>query len=270
MQFPPGYVIARIAILAIVFVGASLAALAVVRSVAPATPPIKATAGNLITRGHHPLAGRTKTYHPEKRNQIEPQLYPAVVKVSSPRKVRLGDAGRISLKIEPDRKLKVEFPKPGDQLTLVRNEEAEEETVRTYHTLVSDQVMSNLYPSSSDQPMTPREGNPQVLIREGAAWTWHVPATDPGARALDLELLAYVKIDNDQHRYQVGLLGLEIPVDSGGMPGFLYRAKEVVGLWQGAVMLASGLVALAGAIPIVLKLFPARRRKDAPEAQKPA
>jgi len=270
MQFPPGYAIARIAVLATVFVAAAVCALVVVRSVAPATPPTKANAQNVITRGHQPVGGRTKTYHPEKRNQIEPQLYPAIIKVSSPRKVRLGDACRITLRIEPDRTITVAFPKPGDQLTLVRNEEAEDETVRVYHTLVSDQVMSNLYPSSSDEPMTPREGNPQVLIHEGAAWTWHVPATEPGARALDLELLAYVKIDNGEHRYQVGLLGLEVPVDSGGLPGLLYRAKEVIGLWQGAVMLASGLVAFAGALPIVLKLFPARRRKDAPEAQKPA
>jgi len=40
-------------------------------------------------------------------------------------------------------------------------------------------------------------------------------------------------------------------------------------VWQGAVVLASGLVAIAGAVPIVLKLFPGRRRKDAAGAQAP-
>jgi hypothetical protein len=268
MQFAPGNVIARIGILAAVFVVASVCALVVVRAVAPPTPPTKAKVQKIITRGHYQAAaGRTKTYHPEKRDQIEPQLYPAVVKLSWPRSVRLGEAGRISLRIEPDRTIKVAFPKPGDQLNPVRNEVAGDDTIRVYHTLVSDQVTSNLFASSSDTPMASREENPQVLLPDGAAWTWHVTATEPGARALELELLANVKIDAAAHRYSVGTLAVEIPVDSGGLAGIIYHLSQFVGLWQGAVMLATGLVAIAGAVPVVLRLFPARRRKDAPGAQ---
>lgn len=262
-----GHTMIRIGILAGVFIVASICALLVLSALAPPAAPVKPKVAKIITRGHYQAAaGRTKTYHPEKRDQIEPQLYPAVVKVSSPRKVRLGDAGRISLRIEPDRTVKVSFPKPGDQLNPIRHEEAGEETVRVYHTLVSDRVTSNLFASSSDAPMASREDNPQVLVPAGAAWTWHVPATEPGARELELELLAGVKIDAADHRYSVGTLALEIPVDSGGLRGILYHASQFMGLWQGAVVLASGLVAFAGAVPIVLRLIPARRRKETPGA----
>lgn len=262
-----GHTMIRIGILAGVFVVASICALLVLSALAPPVAPVKPKVAKIVTRGHYQAAaGRTKTYHPEKRDQIEPQLYPAVVKVSSPRKVRLGDAGRISLRIEPDRTIKVSFPKPGDQLNPISHEDAGDETVSVYHTLVSDRVTSNLFASSSDTPMAPREENPQVLVREGAAWTWHVPTSEPGARALELELLAGIKIDAADHRYSVGMLVLEIPVDSGGLRGIIYHANQFVGLWQGAVVLATGLVAFAGAVPIVLRLVPRRRRKETPGA----
>jgi hypothetical protein len=268
MQFAPGYVMARVGILAAVFVVASVCALVAVHVVAPPTPTTKANVPKIITRGHvQAAAGRTKTYHPEKRDQIEPQLYPAVVKLSSPRKVRLREVGRISLRIERDRTIKVAFPKPGDQLNPVRNEDQGDDTVRVYHTVVSDQVTSNLFASSSDTPLASREENPQMLVPDGAAWMWHVTATEPGSRALELELLANVKIDAAAHHYPVGTLVFEIPVDSSGLPGIIYYISEFVGLWQGAVVLATGLVAFAGAVPIVLKLFPSRRRKVVPGAE---
>jgi hypothetical protein len=210
-----------------------------------------------------------RAYHPEHSDHVKPLLRPAIVTVNSPEKIGLGERGEIILTIEADRKgdSKAPFPRIGQKLTPVDVTKADGGVTRVYHAQVGDKVTTHLYELSSDVPLTSREEKTLPVPPEGAAaWTWHVTGSEPGSRPLEFELLADYVYDATPGHWPLGMMKIELPVDPTGWQWVKYYFAQIGDLWQYLVGIAGGLVAVAGALPIVRKLVPAGG-KEAPRAQ---
>lgn len=257
-------------ILAAVFLVASVGAFFASR---PFAPPAQALAQNqrIATPGPFKAASApAKKYHPEHGEHVKPLLRPAIVTVSSPERVRLGESGRIMLTIEPDTagSSKAPFPRIGDRLDPVDVRKADGGVIRVYHTQVGDRVTTHLYESSSDVPLASRGDKTLAVPPEGAAWTWHVTGSEPGTRPLEFELLADYVHEATPGHWPLGMMSIELPVDPTWLQWIKYYLAQFGSLWQYLVGIAGGLVAVSGAWPIVRKLVPVTGgRKDAPDAQ---
>jgi hypothetical protein len=257
-------------ILAAVFLVTSVGVFFASRAV---VPPAKAPpqTQRIATPGLFKAASApAKKYHPEHGDHVKPLLRPAIVKVSSPERVGLGESGRIMLTIEPDPagSSKAPFPHIGDRLAPVDVRKADGGVIRIYHTQVADRVTTHLYESSSDVPLSSREDKTLAVPPEGAAWTWHVIGSEPGTRPLEFEMLANYTYEATPGHWPLGMMSIELPVDPTWLQWIKYYLGQIGSLWQYLAGIAGGLVAVAGAWPIVRKLFPVTGgRKDAQDAQ---
>jgi hypothetical protein len=254
------------AIFVVASVGAFFVSFAFVSSAdqRAASPPLfKAAAGK-----------RTKNYrpeHPEHGDQVKRQLRQAIITITSPEKVRLGQTGEITLRIEHDKAgvAKASFPRQADRLTPVEVKNAGSDVIRVYYAQLTDWVTTELYESTSDTALPCRdEKKRQVLPEEAAAWTWHVAGAEPGARALEFQLATDYTVAGEEGSWPVGVMAIEMPVNPSLLQWVGYYLAQVAALWQYLVGFAGGIVGVTAAWPIVRKLVPATgSRKDAPDAQ---
>jgi len=221
------------------------------------------------TRAHVTAAReKAKNYRPDQHDQVRKQLRPALVTVQSPVAVQLGGTGRIKLKIEndPAGAGKNARSGPGDQIDPVRTSVVNGENVAVYQMQVSNRVTTHLFEAAGEHPIGAREADTLPVPSDGVAWTWNVPASQVGRKTLEFVMLAHVDAAPDP--YPVGNLALEMPVEVNGLQWVKYYLSEVGTFWNWLVALATSLVAVTTAVPLVIKWLPSRRRDSSAEPQK--
>jgi hypothetical protein len=254
----------KIAILAAIFAATLACVMIVARAVAPGASPVKDEARKPHAAKTTIVAAAAKTkkvYPVGKKDEIKPLLHPATVAVSRPTAVRLGEAVPITLKITPDRsgKTKAAFPMPGDRLTAVSSSVSGGNTVSVYETQVSDSVVTKLFGGDSGSLIPAHEGEEPLLVpEEGVAWNWRVPATEPGNAALEFEMVAHVQVGGTRDSWPAGTLALELPIVPTWLQWLGYYFAQLGSLWNWLVGLATGVVAVTAAVPILNKWLPHR------------
>jgi hypothetical protein len=282
MQLHATNLAGRAGVLAAIFVVTFSGVLIALHEVAPPAPAPQPTAvpnprvhRNLpeppsshkkSTRAHVNAASeKAKTYRPEQHDQVRAQLRPAIVTVSSPVAVDLGQAARIRLKIENDPAPgKKNGLSPGDQLDPIRTAVAEGRSVKVYQMQVSSRVTTHLF--EGEHSIAPHEAETLAVPADGVAWTWSVPSSQLGRKALEFVMLAHVDAAPDP--YPLGTLAIEMPVEVRGFEWVKYHLGELGTLWNWLVALATSLVAVTTAIPLAWKWLPLPHGRKEPEAQK--
>jgi hypothetical protein len=274
----------RIGVMVAIFATAAGCMLIVLRTIVSSGPPAVAVraqgqpAGALppfrmAAAGRHANAvARAKTIRPDQHDPIKQQFHPATVTVSMPRTMWVGHPGRVTLAIEPGGAASgdLSLPRGMDRLVPVSTDATGDQTIRTYRTLVSDTMTSQLYEPAADVTHTSHEDKKLAVPQEGVRWIWDLPVSERGMRGLELELLGEVKIETAPETWPIGTLAFQIPVEATFGQGLISYLEEIGRLEQGLVLFVSGLVTVIGAWPVVRKLWPvASRHKDAPNAQAP-
>jgi hypothetical protein len=215
-------------------------------------------------------AAKTKKVYPvEKKDEIKPLLHPAIIEVSRPTTIQLGDEVPISLKIKPDRtgRTKAPFPMPGDLLTEVSSNVSGKNMVSVYETQVSDNVVARLFGGGSETAIPAHEGEEPLLVpEEGVAWNWRVPATEAGNRALEFEMVAHLQLGAAQHSWPVGTMDLNVSIVQTWLQWLEHFLGQFGTVWSWLVGLVAGISTVAAAMPLLNKWLPHRAPRQSAAA----
>jgi len=272
----------RIGVMVAIFAAASGCMLIVLRTIVSSGPPTAAVRAErqpavgappfrMAAAGRHANAiARAKTIPAEQHDPVKQQFRPAIVKISRPSTMWVGHAGRLTLSIEPSDATSgaLSLPRTMDRLVPISTDVAGDQTISAFRTLVSGTMTAQLYEPSTDVTYASHEDKMLAVPPAGVRWIWDVPVSEPGARALEFELLGNVKIEAAAEPWPIGTLALQIPVEMTWPQRAKYYLTEIGTLGQGLLVVVSGIVTLVGAWPVLRKVLPASsRRKDAPDAQ---
>ena len=216
-------------------------------------------------------ARKPQSYHPEHADHVATLLRPAIVTISKPERIGLGESGRITLTIEHDRTgaSKAPFPRTASRLTPTETKKSDGGEIIVYHAQAGDRITAHLYDSSADAPLPSREENPLVVAAPNwPTWTWHIAGSEPGERSLDLEMFANYTFASSPESWPLGTIHVAMPVDPTLVQWIKYYFAQIHAAWDYLAGAIGGLAGVAAAIPLLLKWFPFKRsRKGVPDAQ---